>query len=163
MHASSWYRAQPICSAMSSLLWCHIAKGASPLWGSNPRPYAYEAHALPAELRRHAKHWRSKIFGIHATYCVVCCLQRQQSLHWGLSPGPSVYKTEALPLSYRGSEITGGPHTYHLTTRKSDFLGTLRRKFFWSPCSLGAHWDRTDAPNIFLASACLLLPTHAPA
>ena len=26
---------------------------ASPLWGSNPRPYAYEAHALPAELRRH--------------------------------------------------------------------------------------------------------------
>ena len=24
----------------------------SPLWGSNPRPYAYEAHALPAELRR---------------------------------------------------------------------------------------------------------------
>jgi hypothetical protein len=25
----------------------------SPLWGSNPRPYAYEAHALPAELRRH--------------------------------------------------------------------------------------------------------------
>ena len=26
---------------------------ASPLWGSNPRPYAHEAHALPAELRRH--------------------------------------------------------------------------------------------------------------
>ena len=25
----------------------------SPLWGSNPRPYAYEAHALPAELQRH--------------------------------------------------------------------------------------------------------------
>ena len=25
----------------------------SPLWGSNPRPYAYEAHALPTELRRH--------------------------------------------------------------------------------------------------------------
>ena len=24
----------------------------SPLWGLNPRPYAYEAHALPAELRR---------------------------------------------------------------------------------------------------------------
>ena len=24
----------------------------SPLWGSSPRPYAYEAHALPAELRR---------------------------------------------------------------------------------------------------------------
>ena len=24
----------------------------SPLWGSNPRPYAYEAHALPAELKR---------------------------------------------------------------------------------------------------------------
>ena len=24
----------------------------SPLWGSNPRPYAYEAHALPTELRR---------------------------------------------------------------------------------------------------------------
>ena len=24
----------------------------SPLWGSNPWPYAYEAHALPAELRR---------------------------------------------------------------------------------------------------------------
>ena len=26
---------------------------ASPLWGSNQQPYAYEAHALPAELRRH--------------------------------------------------------------------------------------------------------------
>ena len=26
----------------------------SPLWGSNPRPYAYEAHALPTELRRRA-------------------------------------------------------------------------------------------------------------
>ena len=24
----------------------------SRLWGSNPRPYAYEAHALPTELRR---------------------------------------------------------------------------------------------------------------
>ena len=24
----------------------------SPLWGSNPRPYAYEAHALPTELKR---------------------------------------------------------------------------------------------------------------
>ena len=24
----------------------------SPLGGSNPRPYAYEAHALPTELRR---------------------------------------------------------------------------------------------------------------
>ena len=31
-----------------SLLGC-----ASPLWGSNPRPYAYEAHALPAELKGH--------------------------------------------------------------------------------------------------------------
>ena len=31
----------------------HGAK--SPLWGSNPRPYAYEAHALPTELRR--RHW----------------------------------------------------------------------------------------------------------
>ena len=27
----------------------------SPLWGSNPRPYAYEAHALPTELRRHMR------------------------------------------------------------------------------------------------------------
>ena len=27
-------------------------KQRSPLGGSNPRPYAYEAHALPAELRR---------------------------------------------------------------------------------------------------------------
>ena len=25
----------------------------APMWGSNPRPYAYEAHALPTELRRH--------------------------------------------------------------------------------------------------------------
>jgi hypothetical protein len=24
----------------------------SPLWGSNPRPYACEAHALPTELKR---------------------------------------------------------------------------------------------------------------
>ena len=30
-----------------------VEKRMSPLWGSNPRPYAYEAHALPAELRRH--------------------------------------------------------------------------------------------------------------
>ena len=29
-----------------------VEKRMSPLWGSNPRPYAYEAHALPAELRR---------------------------------------------------------------------------------------------------------------
>ena len=29
-----------------------LGKKVSPLWGSNPRPYAYEAHALPAELRR---------------------------------------------------------------------------------------------------------------
>ena len=28
----------------------------SPLWGSSPRPYAYEAHALPTELRRHLAH-----------------------------------------------------------------------------------------------------------
>ena len=30
----------------------------SPLWGSNPRPYAYEAHALPTELRRQTIHLR---------------------------------------------------------------------------------------------------------
>ena len=30
-----------------------VAGRTSPLWGSNPRPYAYEAHALPTELRRH--------------------------------------------------------------------------------------------------------------
>lgn len=30
----------------------HRLHDASPLWGSNPRPYAYEAHALPTELRR---------------------------------------------------------------------------------------------------------------
>ena len=29
-----------------------IAIMCSPLWGSNPRPYAYEAHALPTELKR---------------------------------------------------------------------------------------------------------------
>ena len=28
------------------------AREQSPLWGLSPRPYAYEAHALPAELRR---------------------------------------------------------------------------------------------------------------
>ena len=28
----------------------------SPLWGSNPRPYAYGAHALPTELRRLWEH-----------------------------------------------------------------------------------------------------------
>ena len=43
---------------IQSLLGC-----ASPLWGSNPRPYAYEAHALPAELGRRPK-WtsRQKVF-----------------------------------------------------------------------------------------------------
>ena len=30
----------------------HTLMHRSPLWGSNPRPYAYEAHALPTELRR---------------------------------------------------------------------------------------------------------------
>ena len=34
----------------SSCLACEMQM--SPLWGSNPRPYAYEAHALPTELRR---------------------------------------------------------------------------------------------------------------
>ena len=34
----------------SFLKFQHLSK--SPLWGSNPRPYAYEAHALPTELRR---------------------------------------------------------------------------------------------------------------
>ena len=29
-----------------------VERSMSPLWGSNPRPYAYEAHALPTELRR---------------------------------------------------------------------------------------------------------------
>ena len=29
-----------------------IAIMCSPLWGSNPRPYAHEAHALPTELKR---------------------------------------------------------------------------------------------------------------
>jgi hypothetical protein len=29
-----------------------LTQSKSPLWGSNPRPYAYEAHALPTELRR---------------------------------------------------------------------------------------------------------------
>ena len=38
-------------------------KHSSPLWGSNPRPYAYEAHALPTELRRH---WRVAKICIHA-------------------------------------------------------------------------------------------------
>ena len=34
------------------MLISNTKKSTSPLWGSNPRPYAYEAHALPTELRR---------------------------------------------------------------------------------------------------------------
>ena len=34
--------------------------GEAPMWGSNPRPYAYEAHALPAELRRHLLVYQAK-------------------------------------------------------------------------------------------------------
>ena len=33
----------------------HAASTISPLWGSNPRPYAYGAHALPTELRRQVR------------------------------------------------------------------------------------------------------------
>ena len=33
----------------------------SPLWGSNPRPYAYGAHALPAELRRHPGSFKERL------------------------------------------------------------------------------------------------------
>lgn len=39
-----------ICYYCSS--WGRSPTAKSPLWGSNPRPYAYGAHALPAELRR---------------------------------------------------------------------------------------------------------------
>ena len=41
----------------------------SPLWGSNPRPYAYEAHALPTELRRHIRN-QSRI----TRYPSKCCI-----------------------------------------------------------------------------------------
>ena len=38
-----------------------LRSNASPLWGSNPRPYAYEAHALPTELRRlHTGVWNTR-------------------------------------------------------------------------------------------------------
>ena len=35
-------------------------KHQSPLWGLNPRPYAYGAYALPAELKRHFLVWHSQ-------------------------------------------------------------------------------------------------------
>ena len=38
----------------------------SPLWGSSPRPYAYEAHALPTELRRRMFGVRAKLVGARA-------------------------------------------------------------------------------------------------
>ena len=44
--------ARATVASMFVLLELVAADGISPLWGSNPRPYAYEAHALPAELRR---------------------------------------------------------------------------------------------------------------
>ena len=58
-----------------SLLGC-----ASPLWGSNPRPYAYEAHALPAELRRHlvaGQNWWQTTNGVRW----LCSLRKQLILH----------------------------------------------------------------------------------
>ena len=51
-----------VLGQFQSLLAC-----ASPLWGSNPRPYAYEAHALPAELRRHlaaGQNWWQRTNGV---------------------------------------------------------------------------------------------------
>ena len=44
------FRTEGTCKC-AQCIWSAIQK-TSPLWGSNPRPYAYEAHALPAELRR---------------------------------------------------------------------------------------------------------------
>ena len=32
------------------MFFCENQKDESPQWGLNPRPYAYEAHALPTEL-----------------------------------------------------------------------------------------------------------------
>ena len=55
----------------------------SPLWGSNPRPYAYEAHALPAELRRP---WFSA--GSSASIPIRQSLQ----LWWGLDTVDHVYE-----------------------------------------------------------------------
>ena len=39
-------------AATSATSCCYCRHAQSPLWGLSPRPYAYGAHALPAELRR---------------------------------------------------------------------------------------------------------------
>ena len=78
----------------------HGAK--SPLWGSNPRPYAYEAHALPTELRRPCFTWGvvcvAKFFSFESDRfvgkgLVVCSLRvrepQRRLWHDGASSMPS--------------------------------------------------------------------------
>ena len=52
-----WVLFRGSCSVRCKLGHCSDGQlNKSPLWGSSPRPYAYEAHALPTELRRHLAH-----------------------------------------------------------------------------------------------------------
>ena len=47
--AAHWWHLAPSARANTA----HLPLSCSPLRGLSPRPYAYGAHALPAELRRH--------------------------------------------------------------------------------------------------------------
>ena len=51
-----------------------LQQSKSPLWGSSPRPYAYEAHALPAELRRHDVGFIGERWMIWIIVCPVLCM-----------------------------------------------------------------------------------------
>ena len=83
----------------------------SPLWGSNPRPYAYEAHALPTELRRQTiqlSSWRMR-FAFFLNALRRCCrpvpsgaLQNHGSLEAFTLTRPDNAHREALSNSEQG-------------------------------------------------------------
>ena len=81
---------QPFLLLLSLSSLTHLRVARSPLWGSNPRPYAYEAHALPTELRRPHKSHRSKEIGgrwlKHSLYSSVVERQSQEPKVVGLIP-----------------------------------------------------------------------------
>ena len=56
------------------------ARQQSPLWGLSPRPYAYEAHALPAELRRQVFLYGCALYHLFMTLCVYFGFSRHKHI-----------------------------------------------------------------------------------
>ena len=62
-------------AATSATSCCYCRRARSPLWGLSPRPYAYGAHALPAELRRQLLKFlkrNSTYRGLAPSSCPMC-------------------------------------------------------------------------------------------